>query len=55
MRDLVIVQIINASYKPIKPFRIIEKVITIDGARDRITAHSFATLEEAQAFVRDNQ
>jgi hypothetical protein len=39
-------------YGAFKPFRIIEKVSTLDGPRDRITNESFATLDEAKAFVR---
>jgi predicted RNase H-related nuclease YkuK (DUF458 family) len=38
-------------YGAMKPFRIIEKVATINGPRDRITKETFATLEEARAFV----
>jgi hypothetical protein len=36
-----------------KPFRIIEKVQTIDGPRDRITSQSFATLAEAQMYIKE--
>lgn len=50
---LYIAQMID--YGAFKPFRIIEKVSTVDGARDRITMESFATLEEAQAFVKEHQ
>jgi hypothetical protein len=33
------------------PYLIIEKMVTVDGMRDRITSRSFATLIEAQEFV----
>lgn len=32
-------------------FRIIEKITTIDGLRDRITDRSFPTFGEAQEFI----
>jgi hypothetical protein len=33
-------------------FRVIERMQTVDGKRDRITNRSFATVEEAEEFVR---
>jgi hypothetical protein len=40
-------------YGAFKPFRIIEKVQTIDGPRDRIAGQSFTTLEEARAYIKE--
>ena len=34
-------------------FRIVEKVTTIDGPRDRFTNMSFASLGEAERFIND--
>jgi hypothetical protein len=34
-----------------KRFRIVEKVITVDGPRDRLTSESFETLEEAERWI----
>lgn len=34
-----------------RQFRIVEKVSTIDGQRDRFTNHAFETLKEAQEFI----
>jgi hypothetical protein len=39
---------------PAHRFRIIEKVHTIDGPRDRITNAAFATLTEAEEYVNAN-
>jgi hypothetical protein len=36
-------------------FRIIEKVNTIDGFRDRITSRTFSTLLEAQEFIKEKE
>jgi hypothetical protein len=45
-----IVMAVDAKDRP-HPYVIIEKMVTVDGMRDRITNRSFATLIEAQEFV----
>ncbi len=51
MANLLIVEVLNEGYMAHR-FRIIEKVLTLDGLRDRITNASFATLGEAEEFVK---
>lgn len=36
----------------LSPYRIIEKVQTTDGPRDRITSHTFATRDMAELYVK---
>jgi len=46
--------VVEVKTEPIKrrqPFMIVEKVKTVDGIRDRITAHWFDTLELAEQFI----
>ena len=50
MANLRIVEEVDPIYKSNR-FRIIEKINTIDGPRDRITDHSFPTIEAAQAAI----
>ncbi len=51
MAKLLIVEVLNDGYKANR-FRLIEKVNTIDGPRDRITYATFATRGEAEKFVK---
>ena len=53
MAKLYIVHVISASYPSRHRYRIIEKVSTIDGIRDRITSVSYETLEEAERRVEE--
>lgn len=51
MRKLYIYEWIDAPLSA-RPFRIVESYPCIDGMRQRITARTFSTLEQAQEFVK---
>lgn len=53
MRWLFVAHMID--YGAFKPYKVIEKVPTIDGLRDRITNLNFETLEEAQAYIKEQE
>lgn len=53
MAKLYIVHVVSADYPSRHRYRIIEKVNTTDGVRDRITSISYETLEEAKKRVKE--
>jgi hypothetical protein len=52
-RSLYIVKVLgpNEAVPCNNRYRVIEKVMTVDGLRDRITNNSFPTFRAAQAFI----
>ena len=52
MANLIIVEVVYPRGHSANRFRVIEKVVTIDGPRDRCTYESFATLAEAEEYVK---
>lgn len=50
MNRLRIVQEIDPAYHA-NPYRIIEKIFTVDGPRDRITDHSYSSMAEAEEAI----
>lgn len=53
MANVYIVRVMSEDYPSRHRYRIIEKVSTVDGPRDRITSVSYETLEEAERRVKE--